>query len=164
MKESSLSLSTVCSEGVSAGRLLWDEFLSCAEKATIPLYKGTQNLIPIKNIRGVRHINTLQIHPIYKQGLTFQTASAQKHVAPPGWDGQWDNTFCQVKRQSVAFLGRINLSLRPPVFGTSAVKQCWREWVISLLWVLNCHHHYGVPLSGPEGCFWTREDTAIQLL
>lgn len=64
MEESSLPLSTVCSEGASAGQLLWAAFLSCVAKTTIPLHRGTQNLIPIKSIRGVRHISTLQIHPI----------------------------------------------------------------------------------------------------
>lgn len=45
------------------------------EKATVPLPKGLQYLFPTKNIQGVRNINTLQIHPIYKQGLIFEMAS-----------------------------------------------------------------------------------------
>lgn len=54
------------------------EFLLCTQKTITPLPKCTQNLIPTENIQRVKNINTLQTHPIGKQGQTFEMARAIK--------------------------------------------------------------------------------------
>lgn len=141
---------------------LWAEFFSCMEKAMIPLPQGMQNLILAENIQGVRYINTLQIHPIYKQGLTFEMVFCAEAYGTSCIRWAMRQHVLQSKELNCGISGQQELVSVATFFWCI----CWE----TMLEGTELHHFFGywsvttitdIPLSGPERCSWTSEDIAM---